>query len=139
MALTIDVSLLIPSAAAQREYGVLGDEVTAGMPVYRVSGDTWEPANAAVVTASSTVGLAELSGYTGQRIPIITRDPALVHGITASQITPGVTVLLDDATNGMIITYTDLDNGDFAVILGQINNPETTMNFNPLTPVLKGA
>lgn len=76
---------------------------------------------------------------TGQRCYYIDFDSLLVHGISAASISPGQTVWLDDTAGGMTVTYSDLDDADWVTVLGTINNPETTMYFRPMPPVLKAS
>ena len=142
MALTVTAASVIPSNAGQHKDGVAGGTITAGQPVYLSSSNTIIAANAdagAAAGAARVVGIAEHAALTGQIVTYTTLDPAFIHGITASEIAPGQVVYLDDTAGGMTVTYSDLDAADYSVIIGQINNPETTMNLRPLAPVLKAS
>ena len=141
MALTVTATAVIASAAAQRNFGTAGGSITAGQPVAIQADLTIVAANGQAGSAILPIvaGIAEHGAASGQRINYITRDPALIHGITASEIAPGQPVYLDDTAGGMTVTYSDLDAADYSTVLGQINNPETTMNFAPQTPVVKAA
>ena len=63
-------------------------------------------------------------------------DTTFTHGFTASEITPGAFVYLDDTLGAYTVTAGDLTAGDYITFIGQINNPETTMNLAPKTPIL---
>lgn len=144
MALTVTAASVVPSSAALRNVGTAGASITAGQPVYidTANGNVIKPANAdagATAPAYAAAGIAEHAAATGQRISYVYQDPSFTHGITASEIAPGQVVLLDDTAGGMTVTYTDIDAADYSTVIGQINNPETTMNLRPMTAVLKAA
>ena len=141
MALTITCASVIASSAAQWDFKTAGGTITRGQPIAVQADGTVVAANA---NAGSTIlpvaiGISMSDVGSGQRCYYVTRDPSFTHGILASEIAPGQPVYLDDTAGGMTVTYSDIDAADYATLIGQINNAETTMNLLPQTPVLKAA
>jgi hypothetical protein len=119
--------------------GVALEAITIGFPIYVAADGTIGLANAnssgsAVIAAMA--GIALNSCATGQYVWYCAGDTAFVHGFTASEITPGAFVFLNDAAGTYTVTESDLDAGDYKCYIGQINNPETTMNLAPKAPIL---
>lgn len=142
MALTVTAGSVIASSNATWAFKTASGTITRGQPVSLAADGTVVAANAnsaGSVTLATVVGLSMSDVSSGQRCYYITYDPSLTHGITASEIAPGQPVMLDDTAGGMTVTYSDLDAADWVTVLGQINNPETTMIFNPQPAVLKAA
>ena len=54
---------------------------------------------------------------------------------TANSVLPS-SVYLDDNVGAYTVTAGDLTAGDYITFVGQINNPETTMNLAPKAPIL---
>jgi len=137
---TPTATAVAPSSNANISSGTAGASVVIGTPVYldTAAARVVKPANASTEAASIVAGIALNSAASGQKVFYATRDRSFTHGFTASEINPGAVVYLDDASGAMTITPSDLDAGDYQVIIGQINNPETTMNLIPTTGVLKG-
>ncbi len=119
--------------------GVALEGITIGYPVYVAADGTIGLANAnssgsAILAAMA--GIALNSPATGQYCWYCTTDSAFIHGFTAAEIAPGDLVYLNDTAGGYTVTKADLDAGDYICFIGQINNPETTMNLAPKTPIL---
>lgn len=119
--------------------GVALEAITIGLPVYVAADGTIGLANAnstgsAVVAAAA--GAALNSCAAGQYVWYCTGDAAFIHGFTASEIAPGDIVYLNDSAGTYTVTKADLDAGDYICYIGQINNPETTMNLAPKAPIL---
>jgi len=133
---------VIPSSAANISIGTAGGNVVIGCPVYYDTATT--PPTVKAANADSTgsaliataAGLALNSAAVGQKVMINTGDTAHIHGYTAAEIAPGDFVYLDDTAGNVTITKADLTAGDYITFIGQINNPETTMNLAPKAPVL---
>jgi len=119
--------------------GVALEAITIGFPVYVATDGTIGLANAnssgsAVIAAMA--GVALNSCATGQYVWYCSADTAFIHGFTASEIAPGDIVYLNDTAGAYTVTKSDLDAGDYICYIGQINNPETTMNLAPKAPIL---
>jgi len=133
---------VIPIAAASINIGTAGGTITIGHPLYFDSTtNTWIEANAnssGSVTVATATGWACNSCIISQKVMVLVNDAALATGFTAAEIYPGMPVYLND-TAGFYCTdpATDLDAGDWVTYIGQINNPEKTMNFAPKAPILK--
>jgi len=130
---------VIPGTNANIQSGTAGATVAVGNPIYRdaATSNSIKPADASLFASSVVAGFAITAANTGQKVFYVSRDASLTHGLDASQITPGATLYLSANAGRITITPGDLSNGEYLVILGQINNPETTMNFDPSTAVLK--
>ncbi len=142
-ALVCTAASVIPSAAAQWDFRTAGGTITRGQPIAIQADNTVVAANANAGSAILPVvaGISMSDVGTGQRCHFVTRDPSFTHGLTVTTTTasPGQAVYLDDTAGNMTITYSDLDDADYSTIIGQMNNPETTMNLFPMTPVLKAS
>lgn len=119
--------------------GLALEAITIGYPVYVAGDGTIGLANAnstgtAVIAAMA--GIALNSCATGQYVWYCTSDTAFTHGFTASETAPGDLVYLNDTAGGYTVTKADLDAGDYICFIGQINNPESTMNLAPKAPIL---
>jgi len=130
---------VLASSAGYIQMYTAGGTITIGHPVYNSSGTTVIEANAdstgsaAVATA---IGVALNSCASGQKVMVCLADTSFTHGFTASEITPGAFVYLDDNAGAYTVTASDLSAGDYITYIGQINNPETTMNLAPKAPIL---
>ncbi len=131
---------VIPSSAASIEIGIAGGTITIGHPVYYDSTTaTYKEANAdstGSAAIAAAVGIALNSCVATQRVMVCKSDPLFGHGFTASETTPGAFVYLNDTAGTYTVTVADLDQTDYFVFVGQINNPETTMRLVFATPVL---
>jgi len=130
---------VIPSTAGQIEIGTAGGTITIGHPVYLSAANTIIEANAdsaGSATVATTRGISLNSCASGQKVMYCMIDPAFAHGFTASEIAPGQFVYLNDTAGTYTVTASDLDAGDYICYIGQINNPETTMNLAPKAPIL---
>lgn len=133
---------VLPSSTAVVQVFTAGGTITIGKPVYNSTGSTVIEANAnSTVTAAeaTAIGVALNSCASGQRVMVCLADTTFTHGFTAAEITAGAFVYLDDNVGAYTITAGDLTAGDFITYIGQINNPETTMNLAPKTPILSAA
>jgi hypothetical protein len=133
---------VIPSASASIQSGTAGGTITIGKPVYvdTANGNVIKEANADSTgssTAATVAGVALCSVAINQKVFYAASDTAFAHGFTVSEIAPGDIVLLDDTTGAYTVTPGDLTAGDWVCYVGQINNPETTMNLAPKAPILK--
>tara|TARA_R110000868_G_scaffold404915_2_gene683719 strand:- start:190 stop:621 length:432 start_codon:yes stop_codon:yes gene_type:complete len=131
---------VIPSSAGVVIVGTAGGTITIGKPVYLSAASTIIEANAdstGSVTAATVIGIALNSCVTGQKVMYCVADASFAHGFTASETAPGDLVMLNDTAGTFTITPADLDAADWVCYIGQINNPETTMNLAPKTPILK--
>jgi predicted RecA/RadA family phage recombinase len=119
--------------------GVALEAITIGFPIYIATDGTIGLANAntaATAVLATMAGVALNSCAIGQYVFYCSSDTAFVHGFTASEIKAGEVVYLDDVAGGYTVTGSDLSIGDYICYIGQINNPETTMNLAPKTPIL---
>jgi Cu/Ag efflux protein CusF len=136
---TPTVGAIIPSSGATIAIGTAGGAIVEGQPVYVSAAGTIILANAdssGSVTAATVAGLALHTCASGQKVMYVTADSALTHGLTASETAPGDVVILDDAAGRVTITAGDIAATDWRCVIGQINNPETTMRLAPMAPVL---
>ena len=130
---------VIPGTSASIQMFNAGATITIGHPVYFDSAtSTVKEANADSSGSSAiatVIGVALNGGAIGQKIMVNLLDSAHTHGFTASEITPGAFVYLNDTAGTYTVTAGDLDQTDYFVYIGQINNPETTMNLAPKAPI----
>lgn len=113
--ISITAANVIASSSAQRTSKVAASTITAGQPVYVNSSGLVAPADAnASATTANVLGIAENGGGTGQRISVITQDPALVIGATVAI----GDVLILSATAGGIAPVADLASGHYCTVLG---------------------
>lgn len=142
MALSVTAASVIASSGASWKYATASGTITRGQPVSIAADGTVSAANgnsSGSVTLATVAGISMSDVGVGQRCYYVESDPSFTHGISAASIAPGDIVLLDDTAGGMTVTATDIDAADWQTFIGQINNPETTMNLRPQTPVLKAA
>ena len=126
--LSITAASVIASSAARRISKAAASTITAGQVVYLNSSGTVAPADANASAATAAVlGLAENGGGAGQRISVITQDPALVIGATVAV----GDILVLSATAGGIAPAADLTTGHYATVLG-VAVSTTAINFDPL-------
>jgi hypothetical protein len=126
--ISITASNVIGSALARRVSKSASSTITAGQPVYLTSTNLVAPADAnASATTAKVFGIAENGGATGQRISVITQDPALVIGATVAI----GDVLVLSATAGGIAPAADLATGHFCTVLG-VAISTTAINFAPV-------
>lgn len=106
---------VLASAAAQKERGIAGASITAGMPLYKDSSDSdkLKPAQA-TSTKSGFVGLALNGAASGQPVEYVTRDTAFEIGGTVAV----GTVYGLSATAGAICPVADWTSGDYGVVIG---------------------
>lgn len=134
---------VIPSASSFITIGTAGGTITIGKPVYvdTANNNVIKEANADAAGASilpaTVAGIAVNSAVIGQKVMYCTGDPLFAHGFTAAETAPGDIVLLNDVIGTFTITPGDLDAADYVCYIGQINNPESTMNLAPKAPILK--
>jgi len=136
---TPTVGAMIPSTSAVIGMKYAGGAIVEGQPVYVSASDTVLLANAdssGSVTAATVAGLALHTCASGQKCMYVISDPSLTHGFTAAETAPGDVVILDDAAGRVTVTAGDIGAADWRCIIGQINNPETTMRLAPTAPVL---
>lgn len=126
--LSITAASVIASSAARRISKAAASTITAGQVVYLNSSGTVAPADANASAATAAVlGIAENGGGAGQRISVITKDPALVIGATVAV----GDILVLSATAGGIAPAADLTTGHYATVLG-VAVSTTAINFDPL-------
>lgn len=126
--LSITAASVIASSAARRISKAAASTITAGQVVYLNSSGTVAPADANASAATAAVlGIAENGGGAGQRISVITADPALVIGATVAV----GDILVLSATAGGIAPAADLTTGHYATVLG-VAVSTTAINFDPL-------
>lgn len=115
--LTITAANVIPSSGARRsEYFIdTGVTVTAGQAVYvDTTSGKLKLADADAAASALALGIAELGGSPGQKIPVVYEDDAFTAGAT---LVVGETYVVS-TTAGGIAPLSDLAAGDFTTILG---------------------
>lgn len=125
--LSITATSVIASAAARRVTKTAGATITAGQPVYVLTAGTIGPADANDSTKATVLGIAENGGATGQRISVVTEDPAFVLGATVAI----GDVLMASTTAGGIAPVADATTGDFVTVLG-VAVSTSAINLKPI-------
>lgn len=126
--LSITAASVIPSANARRISRVAASTITAGQVVYRLTAGTVAPADAnGASPLFNVLGIAENGGGAGQRISVITEDPALAIGAT---VVIGDVFILS-ATAGGIADVADAAAGHYVTVLG-VAVSTSAINFKPV-------
>lgn len=129
--IVITPASFIPSAAATIVFGVLGATVTQGQTVYvdTANSNVLKLADADASALSAVVlGFATVAGSSGQRIGVVTKDPALALG--GASVLAGDPIYQSDIAGGVTKTFADLEAGDIVTVLGVMTST-TVMNLNP--------
>lgn len=126
--LSITAASVVPSANARRISRVAASTITAGQVVYQLTAGTVAPADAnGASPLFNVLGIAENGGGTGQRISVITEDPALAIGAT---VVIGDVFILS-ATAGGIADVADAAAGHYVTVLG-VAVSTSAINFKPV-------
>ena len=126
--LSITAASVIPSANARRISRVAASTITAGQVVYQLAAGTVALADANGASPLFNVfGIAENGGGAGQRISIVTEDPAFALGAT---VAVGDVVILS-ATAGGIAPVADATTGHYVTVLG-VAISTSAINFKPV-------
>lgn len=132
VAYTITAANVQASAYADKDSGIAGEVITAGMPVYKNAADgnkLYKADTNQSLAASKVVGLALHGASPGQPLLYAKKDPKFVPGIT---LVAGDIVLAGATAAGDLAPVADLATGWFPVIVG-VANSTTEMNLN-ITP-----
>jgi len=126
--LSITAASVVPSANARRISRTAASAITAGQVLYQLAAGTVAPADAnGASPLFNVVGIAENGGGTGQRISVITEDPALAIGAT---VVIGDVFILS-ATAGGIADVADAAAGHYVTVLG-VAVSTSSINFKPV-------
>lgn len=126
--LSITAASVVPSANARRISRVAASTITAGQVVYQLTAGTVAPADAnGASPLFNVLGIAENGGGAGQRISVITEDPALAIGAT---VAIGDVFILS-ATAGGIADVADAAAGYYVTVLG-VAVSTSAINFKPI-------
>jgi hypothetical protein len=118
---------VIAGPNARRKIVTLAEAVTAGQPGYITTTGTAGLADANVLAKSVVAGYFESGGSTGQKVNLVTKDPAANLGITN---TIG-DILILSATAGAIAPPADAAAGMYVTVLG-VATSTTLVNFDPI-------
>ena len=123
-------SLQASSGAERQTQYNAGATLAIGDSVYLGASNTWIQTDANAASTGNGVadlrGIVESAGNSGQRISVITKDPALVLGAT---LVKGAVVVLS-ANAGKFAPSSDLAAGWYRVVAG-VAASTTVVNFNP--------
>lgn len=126
--LSITAASVVPSANARRISRTAASAITAGQVLYQLAAGTVAPADAnGASPLFNVVGIAENGGGAGQRISVITEDPALAIGAT---VVIGDVFILS-ATAGGIADVADAAAGHYVTVLG-VAVSTSAINFKPV-------
>lgn len=129
--LSITAANVIASSSARRVSKTASATITAGQPVYVDTNGAVAPADCNAAGKTTVLGIAENGGGSGQRISVVTYDPAFVLGATVAI----GDVVIASATAGGIAPVADAASGYYVTVLGVAVS--TTAIF--LNPVAAGA
>ena len=113
---TVTAAEVLPTATTEKEVGIAGETLTAGMSVYKKSSDAnaWWKADADTAAEAQAGGIALCGASDGQYVVVAT-DGDIDPGFTC---TVGETYIVAADVAGGIAPIGDLLAGDYATILG---------------------
>jgi hypothetical protein len=107
---------------------IAGETMVAGQPVYVVSNNTVNLANATVLATANTIGLVCVGGSATDTVTIQTDGAVYLEDWTAiigaTELTPGALYYLD-TTDGLLTTDPPIANGNVIVTMGTALNTKT--------------
>ena len=111
-------NVLLVSGQMDAAWGIAGEAISAGMPVYKDSadGDQYKKSRANAEATALCDGIAMCSAGDGQPIVVARLDGVVIN--LGATLTIGETYVVSDATAGKIQPIGDYGSGDFPVILG---------------------
>ncbi len=109
-AVSITAANVLASSTAEKIQGILGETVTAGMPVYlKASDGKYYKTDANGTTEeAAAIGIVLSSGSANQNVVIATKDPSFTPGFT---MTIGAVYVVGAGTAGDINPVADLTTG----------------------------
>ena len=113
--LTITATDVVAASTAATGNGTAGDTITAGMPLYKDSGDSnkLKPAQSTTAAAAACVGIALHGATSGQPIQYITSG-----SLTLGNILTVGTCLVVSGTAGKLELTTDIASTEFVTTIG---------------------
>ena len=112
-------------------HGTAGGTITAGMPVYRDTGDSnkLKACRANAATTAVCYGVALNSASNGQPLAVLRAADSVIN--LGATVAAGIVYCVSDAVAGQIVPSGDLGSGDYTSVIGiGINTTHVQMNIN---------